>query len=547
MTYWLNEDSRLFLSRDYLQPGQTPESRIREVAETAERILGIKGFADKFESYMLKGWISMSSPVWSNFGSANPKALPISCNGSFAEDDTDSILDKVAEIGKMSKVGSGTSVYLGALRGKGQPIKYGGYSDGPVRFAELFDKVTDVISQGAVRRGACAAYLDADHPDIMDFLEIRSNNHPVQNLHFGVTITDDFMERAIAGDDHAVEVILKIIQRRTEKGEPYVIFIDTVNRLAPDVYRDKGMKIHASNLCSEIALHSSATESFVCCLSSLNLLHYDEWKDTDLVETMVYFLDSTLTEYIDKTAKLPHMEAAHNFAKRQRAIGLGTLGWHSYLQSKMIAFEDFEAKQLNVEIHKRIQEQAMAASVKMAKEYGEPELLKGYGRRHTTLMAIAPTLSSSFILGQVSPSIEPWESNYYVPALAKGKFTIINRELKKLLHTYGKDDEETWSSIRKRGGSVQHLDFLTDHEKRVFKGFAEIPQEEIIAQAAQRQKFIDQSQSLNLSIHPDADISDIFDLMVNAWRLGVKSLYYQNGVNPSLELSQNLSCVSCEA
>ena len=543
---WLNNDSRVFLSRGYLTPGQSAEQRIRHVAETAENILNKPGLADRLESHILNGWISMSSPVWSNFGT--DRGLPISCNGSWISDTTESILLKTAEVGMQTKFGAGTSAYLGALRPRGAAISSGGHSYGPVHFMDLLEVTTNIISQGNVRRGSCAVYLPIDHPDIMEFLECREEGHSVQNLFLGVCVSDDFMHRMIAGDEKARTVWARILRKRFESGLPYIFFSDTIDRTKPDVYKDKNLTIYASNLCSEVMLHSNENESFVCNLSSLNLLHFDEWKDSTVVEDLVYFMDAVAEEYIEKIKDNPLMQTVYNFQKNQRAIGIGVLGWHSYLQSRMIPFESMQAKLLNTQIHKLIQEKSLAASQKMAVEYGEPEMLKGYGRRHVTLMAIAPTMSSSFILGQVSPSIEPLDSNYFVKDLAKGKFTYKNPFLKALLESKSLDTDETWKSILLRGGSVQHLDGLDENEKNVFKTFDEISQNEIIIQAAARQKFIDQSQSLNLKIHPSTSVKDVNALIIKAWELGVKTLYYQRSTNPAQEHSRNiLSCVSCEA
>lgn len=546
MHRWLNDDSRTFLARGYLQPGQTAEQRIREIAEAAEEILEIAGFADKFEGYMHKGYISLSSPVWSNFG--NSRGLPISCNNSYFEDNVESILLKTAEIGMQTKFGAGTSAFLGDLRPRGAPISVGGVSFGPVHFMEMLETTTNIISQSTVRRGSCAVYLPVDHSDIHEFLDCREEGSPIQNLSLGVCIPDYWMKAMVAGDQKKRELWMRILQKRFETGYPYIFWTDTVNNGAPDVYRHYGKKIHSSNLCSEIALASSADESFVCNLASMNLLWFEEWKNTDVCRTLVYFLDAVMSEYIDKTDGIPLMETARNFAIRQRAIGIGTLGWHSYLQSNMIPFESMQAKLLNTSIHSFISSETLAASQQMAQEYGEPELLESYGRRHVTLMSIAPTTSSSFILGQVSPSIEPLDSNYFVKDLQKGKFTYRNPYLKQVLALKGKDREEVWQSILLKGGSVQHLDFLDDTQRSVFKTFGEISQHEIIVQAAGRQKFIDQSQSLNLKIHPDTPLRDVNQLMISAWELGVKTLYYQRSTNPSQEYVRNLlACASCEA
>tara|TARA_X000000950_G_C13886034_1_gene648892 strand:+ start:144 stop:1790 length:1647 start_codon:yes stop_codon:yes gene_type:complete len=543
--YWLNRDSRTFLKRGYLDDGETPEQRIKNIADSAQELLSIPGFSEKFQSYMSKGWYSLSSPIWANFG--KERGLPISCFGSYIDDTMESILKKSSEVGMMTKCGGGTSGYFGAIRERGSDIGSGGKSNGPIHFLEIFETIANVVSQSNVRRGSFAAYLPVEHPDILEFLQIRNDGHPIQNLSIGVTISDAWMKEMLAGDKDKRKVWGAIIKKRFESGYPYIFYKNAMNRNAPLVYQDKGLEIYASNLCSEIALHSNKQESFVCNLSSLNVLHYDEWKDTDAPEILTYFLDAVMTEFIEKCKGKPFMEAPRNFAKNQRALGIGVLGWHSLLQSKMIAFESMKAKFLNQEIHKIIQEKTKYATKELAKVYGEPPLLKGYGERNVTTMAIAPTTSSSFILGQVSPSIEPLNSNYFVKDLAKGKFTYKNPYLEVLLEEKEKNTQEVWKSILVKGGSVQHLDFLSDEEKAVFKTFGEISQKEIIIQAAQRQKFIDQSQSLNIMVHPKSSPKDVSQLMIFAWEQGIKTLYYQRGTNPSQELSRNLlECASCE-
>jgi ribonucleoside-diphosphate reductase alpha chain len=559
--YWVNEDSTKFLSRGYLSKGQGPQERVKLIGKTAEKLLGIQGYADKFEDYVARGWYSLASPVWSNFG--NEKGLPISCNGSYindsmfpvknkAEEGNDcinsGIIGKAAEIGAMTKFGAGTSAYFGKIRPRGTDISTGGKASGPVHYMELYDSMTNIVSQSNVRRGSFAAYLDVDHPDIEEFLQIKSEGHRIQNISIGVCISDKWMQSMIDGDKEKRKIWTKIIQKRFESGYPYLFFTDTVNNNAPQVYKDKRMKIHASNLCSEIMLPSSINESFVCDLSSMNILHYDEWKDTDAVETLTYFLDAVMSEYIEKVKYIPFMEAAYNFAVRHRALGIGVLGWHSYLQSKMIAFESMEAKRLNVQIFKLIQEKSYKASEEMAIRYGEPEVMKGYGRRNSTTMAVAPTTSSSFILGQVSPSTEALNSNYFTKDLEKGKFTYKNPYLKEIFIAHNQDNKETWQSVLIKGGSVQHLDFLSQHEKDVFKTFGEISQKEIVIQAAARQKYIDQGQSLNLMIHPDTSPKEASELLIEGWKLGLKTFYYQRGTNPAQELGRSniLACKSCE-
>ncbi len=690
--YWLNKHSRQFLQQGYLKEGVSPEQRIREIAENAEKILRIEGFADKFENYVALGYYSLSTPVWTNFG--NDRGLPVSCFSSYLSDNLQSILGKVAEVGLMSKYGGGTSGFFGDLRPRGAKISVGGESSGPVHFMELFDTVADVISQGSARRGSFAAYLPVEHPDVEEFLQIRSEGNSIQNMSIGVTISDEWMQEMVDGDSSKRKLWGKIIQKRFQTGYPYIQFSDTVNNNAPQVYKDNGMKIKSSNLCvsgetqiltregfreikqyenqkvevwngeewswaecaktgenkelihvfvenlfeggsevnsvwvtenhkfyllngtqieaqdlqegdqletpnykkgemphyeaeilyssvlciskkekvadtycvnepkrhkvvfngiltgqcSEIELFSDDKNSFVCVLSSINLLHWDEIIKTDAIETLIHFLDSVNEEFIQKTNGMKFMEAPNNFAKSQRALGAGVLGWHSLLQSKMIPFESMEAKLLNSKIWKTIRERADSATEYLASLLGEPELLKGYGRRNVTTLACAPTTSSSFILGQVSPSIEPENSNYYVKKLAKGSFTYKNPYLKNLLKKYEKNTDEVWESILIKGGSVQHLDFLAEEEKDIFKTFGQISQKEIVIQASQRQKYIDQSQSLNLMVPAKTKPKEASDLLIEGWRLGVKTFYYQKSTNPVQELSRSLGeCVSCGA
>jgi ribonucleoside-diphosphate reductase alpha chain len=544
--YWLNKDSRKFLQRGYLLEGETPEQRISDISKSAEKILGQKGFAKKFENYMHRGFYSLASPIWSNFG--RKRGLPISCFGSYVPDTMEGILEKIAEVGMMTKNGGGTSAYFGALRGRGLPISSGGESTGSVHFMEMFDKLMNVVSQGNVRRGSFAAYLPVDHIDIEEFLKIRSEGNSIQDLSIGVTVSDEWMKSMVDGDKEKRRIWGLVLKKRFESGYPYIFFTDNVNNQAPQVYKDKKLNISHSNLCSEIMLPDSEEESFVCDLSSMNLERWEEWKDTDAIETMIYFLDAVMSEFINKTEGIKFMDAPRNFAINHRALGLGVLGWHSLLQSKMVGFESMEAKLLNSTIWKTIRERADKASSELAGIFGEPELLKGYGRRNTTTLAVAPTTSSSFILGQVSPSIEPLESNYFVKDLAKGKFTYKNPYLKNLLKSKDKNDEETWKSILIHGGSVQHLDFLTQEEKDVFKTFAETSQREIVIQASSRQKFIDQGQSLNLMIPAGTPPKAVNELIIFAWENGIKSLYYQRSSNPAKELARSImTCKSCEA
>jgi len=545
--YWLNEESRRFLSRDYLLPGVSAEQRIRQIADYAEGILGIEGFGDKFYDYMARGWYSLATPVWTNFGLR--RGLPISCYGSYIEDDSASILFTASEVGMMTKLGGGTSAYFGKLRPRGAPIRDNGSSNGSFSFAKLFDRMIEVFSQGSTRRGQCAAYIDIEHPDIEEWLWIQREGCDIQLLYWGVCVGNEWLQQMRDGDADKRRLWAKVLQARSEVGIPYIFFKDNANNGAPEVYKRLGKQIYASNLCTEIMLPASVDESFVCCLSSMNLLHYDEWKDTDAVETMVFFLDAVMEDFIRRVEGIPFMHRAYNFAVRHRALGLGVLGWHSLLQSKRIPIESMDAYRLNTEVFRTIYDRAYNASADLARRFGEPEYLKGTGRRNATLLAIAPTKSSSFILGQVSPSIEPFMSNYHVKDLAKVKTTFKNPYLQQVLRARGKDTDEVWQSIAARDGSVQHLDFLSDEERDTFKTFSEISQMTLVQQAAQRQAHIDQGQSLNLMIHPETPVRDINLLLLRAAELGVKSLYYQYSVNAAQEFNRELllSCRVCEA
>lgn len=543
---WLNEMSQQFLDDGYLLPGQTTPDRVRKVGDSAEEILGIPGISDRVVEAVSKGWFSLSTPIWTNFGT--DRGLPISCFSSYISDDMESILWTQAEVGMMTKHGGGTSAYFGKLRGRGSDIRDNGKSAGSVNFMQLFQTSMEVISQGSTRRGNFAAYLDIDHPDVEEFLTIKSDGSKIQHIQFGVCVPDSFMEGMIAGDVDRRRIWAKVIDSRNKVGMPYIFFTDNVNNNTVDVYKDKQLKIYGSNLCTEILEPTSEDESFVCCLLSMNAAEYDEWKGTHAVDTAVCLLDAVTSEFARKARGIPFMDRAVKFAERHRALGIGVLGWHTLLQRRMIPYESMEAKYLNVELFQHLQAKSYEASARLADLLGEPELLKGYGRRHTTLMAVAPTKSSSFILGQVSQGIEPYRTNYDVHDRQKGKFTVKNPQLEALLESKGRNDRKTWDSIMKNFGGVQHLDFLTDLERDVFKTYAEISQREVIIQAAQRQKYIDQGQSLNLMIHPDVPVKDLNALLIDAWKMGIKTFYYQYSINAAQKLGGDLrSCRSCEA
>lgn len=549
--WWYNEESRAVLNRGYLLHGETIHDAIDRIVNAITARLNRPDLTEAFKDIIYKGWVSISSPVWANMGTS--RGLPISCYGVSINDSIEDITLKLGEVIMQTKHGGGTSGYFGNLRGRGATITNNGRSSGSVSFMQLFDTVMSVVSQGSTRRGSFAAYIDIDHPDIAEFLSIKEIGSPIQNLFFGVCVPDYWMKDMINGDEDKRKIWLKVLESRQTKGLPYIIFIDNVNNSKPEIYKHLQLPITHSNLCTEIALPDNDDESFVCCLGSMNLALYDEWKNTNAVELAIYMLDAIMSDFIDKVDGMFGFESAHNFAKRHRAIGLGVLGWHSYLQSKMISFESLESKALTTAIFSDIESKAKEASYKLGQVYGVAPIFnegnfEGKKYRNTTVMTIAPTTSSSAILGQVSPGIEPYSSNYFKVALAKGNFIRRNKYLEALLESKGQNTDEVWRTIMFNQGSVQHLDFLTQPEKDVFKTFKEISQKEIVIQASIRQKHIDQSQSLNLNIPRELPIKDVNALIIEAWKLGVKGLYYQRSQSISKEMLSNVvTCTSCES
>ena len=549
--WWKNSESEQILNRGYLLKGETVEGAIDRITAAAAKRLYKPELQEPFKEMIERGWMSLSSPIWANMGTE--RGLPISCFNVHIPDSIEGITHKLGEVIMQTKIGGGTSGYFGELRERGSAITDNGKSSGAVSFMELFNSAMNVVSQGSTRRGAFAAYLDIDHPDIEEFLKIKSIGSSIQNLFYGVCVPDYWMQEMIDGDIDKRNIWAKIIASRQDKGLPYIFFTDNANKNKPVIYKELSLMINSSNLCSEIMLPSTDEESFICCLASMNLEKYDEWKDTDAVKLGVYFLDAILEEFIEKTEGNHYLAAVNKFAKRHRAIGLGVLGWHSYLQSKMIPFEGMTAKFETHKIFRQIQEQSLEASVELGEIYGYAPIFneidtKDIKRRNTTLIAIAPTTSSSAILGQTSPGIEPFSSNYFKAGLSKGNFIRKNKYLTELLQARGADTEEVWREIMLKKGSVQHLDILTQEEKDVFKTFKELSQLEIIQQAAIRQKYIDQSQSLNINVPAEVPVKEVNALYIEAWKLGVKTLYYQRSSSVSKELLSNIvSCKSCEA
>ena len=549
--WWLTDESKQMLERGYLLPNQTVDEKLNSICKYAASFYkDEEGLKEKFLELFERGWCSLSSPIWANFG--EDRGLPISCFNTYIPDSMDGIYGALHEVAMETKLGGGTSGYF-KLRSIGSPIKGGGISSGLMSFVELFDTTAKVVSQAGVRRGAFAAYVDIEHPEIEKFLTVKDKQSSLQSINTGICVSDEWMKLMEDGDKEKREIWAKILKSRREKGIPYLFFSDTVNKNKPQIYKDTNSIINASNLCNEIYLPTSETESFVCCLLSMNLFTYDEWENTDAVKLAVMFLDAVMSDFIKKVKDIPSMYKTYNFAKRHRALGLGVMGWHSLLQQKMIPFESFEAQQLNTSIFKYLKENSYKASIEIGDKYGHAPIFdevetSDIKRRNTTLLALAPTTSSSSILGQVSPSVEPYASNYFVAGLAKGSFTRKNLQLENLLINKNKNTEDVWKSIIQNQGSIQHLDFLTDREKEVFKTFQEISPFTIIQQASARQYFIDQGQSINLKIPNAMSIRDVNKVHMEAWKLGLKGLYYQRGTSVAKEaVLSMMECKSCEA
>lgn len=551
---WLTDDARLFLHRGYIPENMSAEDRYREICNRLEEISRIPGFADKFYSYCANGWVSFSSPILSNFG--RDTGLPISCNFGTVDDTLDSILHGIYEIGMLAKAGAGTAKNLTRIRPYGAP--YGkdklGKSVGLVNWVLEYSNIINKVTQGGMRRGFLTVYCNADHEEIDSFLNIGAEGNPKDDIAFAikdittaVIFPNGWLDEMEAGDSSKRAIYAKVLKRRSEIGFPYILFEDNCDNNKPIVYKDKDMKVGMSNICTEVIEYCDDDKEFACCLSSANLRHFDEWKDTEFIFDLNIALDCVNTEYITKGKMTPGLARAVKFMEEHRSIGIGVLGFHDYLQQNDIVFGSIESFQKNTEIFKYIQSESLKASKWMAGNWGEPAMLKGYGLRNTTRMAVAPTKSTSEIMGGVSMSIEPIKSNYHERVLAKTQSTYKNPNLKKILKKYNIDNRETWKSILEHNGSVQHLDELTDHEKQVYRTFSEISQMDIINLAAARQTFIDQGQSINLMIHPGTPPRDVSNLVLHAWKSGIKTLYYQYAINAAQQFNKELlTCSSCE-
>lgn len=531
---WLSEEGMHTLSAGYLLPGETPRAMFERVAKAASNTNLDEELRDDLFTCLWNGWIGLASPVAANFGTS--RALPISCYSVHLSDSVSSIYSHLKEVAQLSKNGGGVGIYMGDVRPAGAPISGGGKSTGIVPWAQQYDLAARVVSQGGVRRGSFAVYLPIDHPDVPELLRAKdhSKGDPRKFIDSNValTITDAWVESMIAGDKHKQELFGEVLKTRMISGSPYLVFIDNANAQNPECYVDRGLSVKTSNLCSEIFLHTDEHHSFVCVLSSLNLSRYDEyrnWKSEKsgrtVPEIAIHLLDAVVSEFIRKAKDKVGLGRSVRFAEKSRALGLGTMGLHTLYQKRGLPFSSTGARQLNVEAHSWIREQSELASRELASKFGEPEWCKGSGMRHTHLLAVAPTRTNSVISGAFSQGIEPIDSNYFVAKQAKGTYVRKNPVLEKLLCAKGVD-ATVWEEILEARGSVQELDCLTDSEKEIFKTAREIDQFELIKQAADRQQFICQGQSLNLFVDPESDPAYIMRLHLSAWKMGLKSLYY---------------------
>jgi len=552
---WMNEVSLATISNGYLLPDENPKKAYRRVADAVAKRLDRPDLANKFFKYMWKGWLNLASPVLSNTGT--DKGLPISCFGIDTPDSIRGIGLTNAELMRLTSLGGGVGIGLGRVRGRGKKIANGdtGNSEGIVPWAKIYDSTIIATNQGSVRRGAASVNLDINHEDIKEFLRIRrpqgDPNRQCLNLHQCVSVDDKFMQRLEHRDPEAMELWVEILKSRVETGEPYIMFKDNVNNANPPAYVKNNLDVTMTNICSEIALHTDEEHSFVCCLSSLNITRYEEWKDTDLVETAIYFLDGVLEEFLVKTNGKDSMIRAHRSAKKGRALGLGVLGWHSFLQAKGLPFNSIASTSWTNRIFSQIKTQAEAASRKLAEEYGEPIWCKGTGMRNTHLIAIAPTVSNSTISGGVSAGIEPIPANVYTFNSSKGTFIRKNPVLEKYLEDKGHNTEEVWQQLLKDRGSIANLpeDIMPFDDKEVFLTFAEINQLALVEQASVRQKYVDQAQSLNLAFDPGDSPKFINLVHQTAWKLGLKTLYYlrtDSVINGDIGSRTSEDCLSCD-
>mgnify|MGYP001338642091 FL=1 len=555
------------ISGGYLYNGETPREAYMRVAKTVARRLYKPELADKFFQYIWDGWLCLASPVLSNTGT--DRGLPISCFGIDVADSIQDIGNKNLEMMLLAKHGGGVGIGVNMIRPAGSKITGNGTSDGVVPFCKIYDSTILATNQGAVRRGAASVNINIEHSDFLEWLEIREPKGDVNrqslNLHQCAVVGDKFMRKLEAGDKEARKKWGKLVQKRKATGEPYILFKGNTNKNNPEAYKKNSLKVHMTNICSEIVLHTDESHSFVCCLSSVNLARYDEWKNTNLIYDSIWFLDGVLEEFIQKAKNMKGFENSVRSAEKGRALGLGVLGWHTLLQNKGIAFEGLLAQFKTREIFSKIKIETERASRSLAEVYGEPLWCVGTGMRNTHLRAIAPTVSNSKLAGNVSPGIEPWAANVFTEQSAKGTFIRKNKELKKVFRRLAIDNKETWDKVLKDGGSVQDIKQLDgwyyddngklnneegEPVKNVFKTFKEINQLELVNQAGIRQDYVDQSVSLNLAFPSQAEPKWINKVHLEAWKKGIKTLYYMRTESvlrgDIAAKAMNPDCLSCD-
>jgi len=548
------------ISGGYLLNGESPKDAYNRVCTTVARRLDRPELAETFFKYIWKGWLCLASPVLSNTGT--DRGLPISCFGIDVADSIKDIGEKNLEMMLLAKHGGGVGIGINQIRPAGAKITGNGTSDGVVPFCKIYDSTILATNQGSVRRGAASVNINIDHADFEEWLEIREPKGDVNrqslNLHQCAVVGDKFMRRLEQGDQEARRKWGKLLQKRKATGEPYILFKGNTNKNNPEAYKQNGLKVHMTNICSEIVLHTDESHSFVCCLSSLNLAKYDEWKNTNIIYDAIWFLDGVLEEFIQKAKGKIGFENSVRSAEKGRALGLGALGWHTYLQERGLPFEGLLSQFETRKIFSQIKIESERASMDLAEVFGEPLWCVGTGTRNTHLRAIAPTVSNSKLSGNVSPGIEPWAANVFTEQSAKGTFIRKNPTLEILLEQYNLNTEETWAKILEDGGSVQGIKRLDDilvgdHEipaKEVFKTFKEINQLELVNQAGLRQQYVDQSVSLNLAFPSEATPKWINQVHFDAWKKGIKTLYYvrtESVLRGDIAASaMDPSCVSCD-
>jgi ribonucleoside-diphosphate reductase alpha chain len=568
------------VSKGYLLKGETPKDAYWRVSTTVAKRLGKPEMASKFFDYIFRGWLNLATPVFSNTGTE--RGLPISCFGIDVADSIADIGGKNLEMMLLAKHGGGVGIGVNQIRPAGSKISQNGTSDGVVPFCKIYDSAVLATNQGSVRRGAASVNIDIEHGDFWDWIEIREPkgdvNRQCLNVHQCVVVSDTFMDKLEQGDKDARKRWTAVLRKRKSTGEPYIMYKGNINRQNPEAYKKNGLKVYMTNICSEITLHTDENHSFVCCLSSLNLAKYDEWKDTDLIYTATWFLDGVLEEFIQRAKYMRGFENSIRSAEKGRALGLGVLGWHTYLQDKNIPFDSMPAQFETRKIFSQLKIESERASRDMAREYGEPLWCSGTGMRNTHLRAIAPTVSNSKLSGNVSAGIEPWAANVFTEQTAKGTFIRKNPTLEKALEKIGHNTKEAWDQILADGGSVQGLvvmdnyrvklgevtnpitlnkfSKLPEHEqtlyiplKDVYLTFKEINQLELVRQAGIRQQYIDQAVSLNLAFPTEAEPKFINQVHLEAYQAGVKTLYYmrtESVLRGDIAARATQDCLACD-